>query len=376
MADEIIKRDENRVTAMAGVTDDGNEEIRNLRIDTATGRLKVQATVSALVFDDIAPTTTKGDMIVHNGTTNVREPVGTDGFVLTANSAEASGVEWAAPAGGGTPGGSTTQVQYNNAGSFAGITGATTNGTALTLVAPVLGTPASGTLTNCTGLPLGSVTGLGANVSTFLATPSSDNLRSALTDETGTGSAVFATSPTLVTPVLGAATATSINGVAIDTATSATLDLANSSTLATSGANSITLTSTGATNVTLPTTGTLSTLAGTETLTNKRVTKRVTTITSSATPTVNTDNCDCVDITALAADITSMTTNLSGTPTNFQSLIFRIKDDGTARAITWGASFAANGVALPTTTVISKLLTVGFIWNGSTWGCVASAQEA
>ena len=52
------------------------------------------------------------------------------------------------------PGGSTTQVQYNKAGAFAGITGATTNGTALTLVAPVLGTPASGLLTSCTGLPL------------------------------------------------------------------------------------------------------------------------------------------------------------------------------------------------------------------------------
>jgi hypothetical protein len=56
--------------------------------------------------------------------------------------------------GGGSPGGSTTQVQYNNAGAFGGITGATTNGTALTLVAPILGTPASATLTNATGLPL------------------------------------------------------------------------------------------------------------------------------------------------------------------------------------------------------------------------------
>jgi hypothetical protein len=59
-----------------------------------------------------------------------------------------------AASSGGTPSGSNTQVQYNNAGAFGGITGATTNGTALTLVAPVLGTPASATLTNATGLPL------------------------------------------------------------------------------------------------------------------------------------------------------------------------------------------------------------------------------
>lgn len=116
----------------------------------------------------------------------------------------------------------------------------------------------------------------------------------------------------------------------------------------------------------------------TTTFTNKRITPRITTITSHATPTINTDNCDAVTITAQAEAITSMTTNLSGTPTNFQKLIIRIKDNGTARAITWGASFEAKGVALPTTTVLSKVLTVGFIYDTVTskWGCVASAQEA
>ena len=50
---------------------------------------------------------------------------------------------------------------------------------------------------------VGSITGLGSGVATWLATPSSANLLAAVTDETGTGSLVFATSPTLVTPILG-----------------------------------------------------------------------------------------------------------------------------------------------------------------------------
>ena len=43
------------------------------------------------------PTTTKGDIIVHNGTTDVRLPVGTDGDVLTLDSAQAEGVKYATP---------------------------------------------------------------------------------------------------------------------------------------------------------------------------------------------------------------------------------------------------------------------------------------
>lgn len=59
----------------------------------------------------------------------------------------------------------------------------------------------------------------GSNVATFLVTPTSANLAAAVSNETGSGALVFATSPTLVTPTIGAATATSINGNTITTGT-------------------------------------------------------------------------------------------------------------------------------------------------------------
>ncbi len=188
--------------------------------------------------------------------------------------------------------------------------------TSPTFTSPVLGTPSSGTLTNCTGLP---VSGITASTSTAL----------------GVGSVEL--------------------GHASDT----TIARAAPGQISVEGVNVVTTSST-------------------DTLTNKRITPRVTSISSSATPTINTDNCDAVTITALATTITSMTTNLSGTPTNFQKLIIRIKDDGTPRGITWGSSFEAKGVALPTTTVTSKVLTLGFLFDTVTskWGLVASAQES
>ena len=116
------------------------------------------------------------------------------------------------------------------------------------------------------------------------------------------------------------------------------------------------------------------TATSTSTLTNKRITKRVGTTTSHATPTINTDNYDMYVITAQAEDITSFTTNLSGTPTNGQSLWIAITGTA-ARAITWGASFEASTTALPTTTVTTARLDVGFVWNAATskWRCLAVA---
>lgn len=115
--------------------------------------------------------------------------------------------------------------------------------------------------------------------------------------------------------------------------------------------------------------------ATTDTLTNKRVTKRVVVTTQSATPSINTDNGDIFQITGLAQAITSMTTNLTWTPVAWDMMMIQITDSGVARAITWWASFASTTVTLPTTTVISTMLRVWFQRNNANtvWDCIAVA---
>ena len=181
-------------------------------------------TTASTAFNALSPITSTGDLIIGNGTNSAtRLAIGSNGYVLTSNGTTAS---WA--------------TLPTNVSSFsAGTTGFTPN-TATTGAVTLSGTLniANGG-TGITSFGTGVQTALGQNV-------------------TGSGGIVLATSPTLVTPTLGVASATSINKVTITApATGSTLTLADGSTLATSGAFSLTLTTTATTNVTLPTSGTL-----------------------------------------------------------------------------------------------------------------------
>ena len=103
---------------------------------------------------------------------------------------------------------------------------------------------------------------------------------------------------------------------------------------------------------------------------------RTITVASSATPTPNGDTTERYVITALAA--AAVFGAPTGTPVQGQRLMFHLTDNGTARGLTWNAIFKAQGVTLPTTTVLGKLLIVGCIYDSIQvrWLVVATSQEA
>ena len=172
--------------------------------------LTAPATGSTLTIAD-GKTLTASNTLTFTGTDSSSVAFGAGGTVLynggalgtpsSATLTNATGLPVSTGISGlGTGVATALAVAVGSAGAFVTFNGA-------------LGTPSSGTLTNATGLPVGTgISGLGTGVATFLATPSSANLISAVTDETGSGLLVFATSPTLTTPNIGAATATSITG--------------------------------------------------------------------------------------------------------------------------------------------------------------------
>lgn len=105
------------------------------------------------------------------------------------------------------------------------------------------------------------------------------------------------------------------------------------------------------------------------------VNPRVQSVASAASVTPTNEN-DLVAITAQAEAL--ILANPSGAMVQGQALIVRIKDNGTARAISYGSNYRAMGVALPTTTVINKTLYLAMIWNATDtkFDVTGVAQEA
>ena len=220
-------------------------------------------------------------------------------------------------------------------------TGSLVFATSPTLVTPALGTPASGVLTNATGLPISTgVDGLGSGVATFLTTPSSANLASALTDETGTGAAVFANSPTLVTPALGTPSAVVLtNGTGLPISTGVSGLASNVATfLATPSSANLISAVTDETGTGLLVFGTSPTFTGTVIATNANASGTVTANLFSGPLNGN-----------VTGDITgNVTGNLTGNVTGTSSLDLPLSGGTMSGAIAMGTS-KITGLGTPTT---------------------------
>lgn len=119
--------------------------------------------------------------------------------------------------------------------------------------------------------------------------------------------------------------------------------------------------------------------SNTKTVTNKRNQPRIVSAASYTTDTgtsLDFSTCDLFVVTAQAGALKF--NNPSGTPVHGEKILIRVKDNGTARALTYDTQYRAIGITLPTTTVISKTTYILGIWNAtdSKVDCLATGTEA
>jgi len=261
-----------------------------------------------------------------------------------------------------------------------------------------LGTPSSGTLTNATGLPVAGITasttqalGVGsleighasdttlARVSAGVASIEGKNIALNGTSEvltTGTVELGHASDTTIARASAGVASIEG-NNIVVNTSsptlatitTTGNIELGNASDTTLSRSSAGVLAVEG---VVVPT------VSSTNTLTNKRKQPRVYSAANNASLTPEIDTYDIFHLTAMSA-ATTINNHSTSTPADGELMQFRFLDNGTARALTWDTDYVAKaGVSLPTTTVLSKNLTVLFEWNSnlSKWNCLSVGSEA
>lgn len=202
---------------------------------------------------------------------------------------------------------------------------------------------------------------------------------------TGSGSIVLATSPSLVTPALGVATATSVNKVVITApATAATLTLVDGTIITgptitatlVGKTTTDTLTNKTLTAPTITNPSTTGTDSGTETMTNKRVSPRIVTVTNATTLTPDGDNSDVSVQANTQAGGTLTVAAPTGTPTDGQKLIIRVKSTN-AQTYSFNATYAfSTTVTAPVTLGAGKTDYIGLMWNATNtkWDVVAVDQ--
>lgn len=333
MANDIIKRDDNRVTTLAGI-DSVSGEIRNLLVDPITGALQVTGTVtlSLDIQNEGSSLTTEPASIDFVGTgvtatavgdavtvtiSALADPMTTRGDIIVRNAANAT-ARLAVGAANSVLGSDGTDVAWAGATG----TGDVVRATSPALVTPNLGTPSAGTLTNCTFPTLNQNT-------------------------SGTAAGLSGT------PSITVNTVTTTGNIELGNASDTTLSRSAAGVIAVEG-------------VVIPS------ISSTNTLTNKRITKRVASVADDATAVIDCDSYDDYYLTAMA---NATEISVSGTPTNGQEIFIALKDDGTTRGLTW-TGITALGVTLPATTTVSKQHIIKIKYITSAWFAIAASVAA
>jgi len=339
--------------------------------DTSTYLTAVTAhnLLSTTHGDTLADTVVRGDILIGNSTpkwARLAFPATPTGKVLIAS---ATDITWSAnPLG---------TAAYAATGDFLAVGGTAAKATILETTRAIYGNNFDGSaaLTGIiasayggTGNGFTKFTGATTSEKTYTLPNSSETLLysgGALgTPASGTVTNLTGTASININGTVGATTPTTGKFTSVETTGDIELGHATDTTISRSAAGVIAVEG-----VVIPS------ISSTNTLTNKRITQRVVTTTDDATAEINVDVTDQYQLTAIANDTTFTTT---GTPTNGQKLIIRLKDAGTAKALTWNSVFRAIGVTLPTTTVANKTHYVGCVYNSAAtkWDVLAVSVEA